>query len=283
MTLTMIFGSFIAGASSEGGGAIAFPVMTLLFKIAPTTARDFSIMIQSFGMIAATLSILIFRIKILKDVLPYILIGATIGLFIGFQSFQNLMSPSYLKIFFTSLWISFAFTLYRTKNEKLKKETLKANGILEIVTYIALGAMGGIVTSLTGSGVDIILFSFFTLNKDVCVKVATPTSVVIMGLTSAIAFLIKSQVYQDLSTEAINYLLVCIPVVVLGAPIGSLFINKRTKAFIQYFLITIIIFQYIGSLLILPMTTNMYVFSFLVIVLGLGFFNYKKFLSAKSS
>ncbi|MFM8770959.1 MAG: sulfite exporter TauE/SafE family protein, partial [Candidatus Kapaibacterium sp.] len=31
--LTMVFGSFIAGASAEGGGAIAFPVFTLLLKI----------------------------------------------------------------------------------------------------------------------------------------------------------------------------------------------------------------------------------------------------------
>ncbi|HRV81343.1 MAG TPA: hypothetical protein P5218_07905, partial [Planctomycetota bacterium] len=33
MSVTMVVGSFIAGATSEGGGAVAFPVMTLLFKI----------------------------------------------------------------------------------------------------------------------------------------------------------------------------------------------------------------------------------------------------------
>ena len=31
MSVTMAFGSFIAGATSEGGGAVAFPVMTLFF------------------------------------------------------------------------------------------------------------------------------------------------------------------------------------------------------------------------------------------------------------
>ena len=50
----MCLGSFIAGATSEGGGAIAYPVMTLgPWKIAPLIARDFSLMIQSIGMIAA--------------------------------------------------------------------------------------------------------------------------------------------------------------------------------------------------------------------------------------
>lgn len=54
MSLTMCLGSFIAGATSEGGGAIAYPVMTLgPWKIAPLIARDFSLMIQSIGMIAA--------------------------------------------------------------------------------------------------------------------------------------------------------------------------------------------------------------------------------------
>jgi hypothetical protein len=49
MTITMIFGSMVAGATSEGGGAVAFPVMTLVLKIQPTIARDFSLMTQSCG------------------------------------------------------------------------------------------------------------------------------------------------------------------------------------------------------------------------------------------
>ena len=36
----------LAGATSEGGAAIAFPVMTLAFGIMPAVARDFSFMIQ---------------------------------------------------------------------------------------------------------------------------------------------------------------------------------------------------------------------------------------------
>ena len=35
--------------TSEGGGAVAFPVMTLLLKIDPKVARDFSLMVQSVG------------------------------------------------------------------------------------------------------------------------------------------------------------------------------------------------------------------------------------------
>ena len=49
MTITMIFGSFIGGATAEGGGAVAFPVMTLVLHLTPSIARDFSFMIQCCG------------------------------------------------------------------------------------------------------------------------------------------------------------------------------------------------------------------------------------------
>ena len=39
----------ISGMTSEGGGAVAFPVMTLALGIKPAVARDFSLMIQSCG------------------------------------------------------------------------------------------------------------------------------------------------------------------------------------------------------------------------------------------
>ena len=45
----MVLGATVAGMTSEGGGAVAFPVMTLALKITPAVARDFSLMIQSCG------------------------------------------------------------------------------------------------------------------------------------------------------------------------------------------------------------------------------------------
>ena len=41
ISLMMVFGSFIAGATTEGGGAVAFPILTLFFKVNPLIARDF--------------------------------------------------------------------------------------------------------------------------------------------------------------------------------------------------------------------------------------------------
>jgi hypothetical protein len=66
MSITMIFGSFVAGGSSEGDGAIAFPVMTLVFKIHTAEARNFSVAIQNIEMTAATLWIIARKIPLEK-------------------------------------------------------------------------------------------------------------------------------------------------------------------------------------------------------------------------
>jgi len=49
MPLVMIIGGFLGGATSEGGGAVAFPVMTLALNLEPEVARDFLFVTQSAG------------------------------------------------------------------------------------------------------------------------------------------------------------------------------------------------------------------------------------------
>ena len=112
MTLTMVFGSFIAGATSEGGGAVAFPVMTLLFKIDPVVARDFSILIQSVGMMAASFTIYCLKIPVVWRAIVFAGLGGAAGIIIGLEFIAPLFSSSYTKLFFVSVWLSFACALY---------------------------------------------------------------------------------------------------------------------------------------------------------------------------
>lgn len=69
MSVTMLIGSIIAGAICECGGAVAFPMMTLLFKINSAVARNFSLMIQNFEMLAASFVICKNKIKISKNLI----------------------------------------------------------------------------------------------------------------------------------------------------------------------------------------------------------------------
>ncbi len=55
---TMVVGAFVAGATPEGGGAVAFPVLNIFLSVDRVLARDFSLMVQSIGMTSASLLIL---------------------------------------------------------------------------------------------------------------------------------------------------------------------------------------------------------------------------------
>ena len=99
MTLTMIFGSFIAGATPEGGGAVAFPVMTLIFKITTGIARNFSLAIQSCGMTAAAYFIFARKTPIEKTYLIFCSLGGFFGLILGSYAIAPYLSPAYTKMF----------------------------------------------------------------------------------------------------------------------------------------------------------------------------------------
>ena len=109
MSITMVIGSFIAGASSEGGGAIAFPVMTLIYNISPEVARNFSLAIQSVGMTCASYIIIIKKIKIEKKYLFLTSLGGSIGIITGAFYIAPFVSHLYMKMLFFSFWLSFGF------------------------------------------------------------------------------------------------------------------------------------------------------------------------------
>ena len=85
MSVTMVFGSMVAGATSEGGAAVAFPVMTLVFGIAPAVARDFSYMIQSVGMTSAAFTILYMKVLVEWKAVYYTTIGGVAGIIFGLE------------------------------------------------------------------------------------------------------------------------------------------------------------------------------------------------------
>jgi hypothetical protein len=110
MSITMVFGSMLAGATSEGGAAVAFPVMTLAFGIAPSVARDFSFMIQSVGMTAAALTILWMRVLIEWKAIVFATVGGVAGIIFGLENIN--LDPPYAKMYFAVIWGSFAASLY---------------------------------------------------------------------------------------------------------------------------------------------------------------------------
>jgi hypothetical protein len=115
LSITMIFGSMsmVAGATSEGGAAVAFPVLILAMGTLPSVARDFSYLIQSVGMTAAAFSIFCMRVKLEWMSILSCSIWGMAGLILGLEEIApRLMIPPYSKMYFVSIWFAFAVSLY---------------------------------------------------------------------------------------------------------------------------------------------------------------------------
>ena len=271
MSVTRVFGSFIAGATSEGGGAVAFPVMTLAFDIAPHVARDFALMIQSVGMIAAAVTIALSGIAIERRAVVFAGLGGAVGMLIGLELIAPRLSPPFVKMFFTSFWLSFALALYWT-NRRRHRQVLPRIADYRpqhAAVLFAVGVLGGVISGLTGSGLDILTFSLLVLAFRISEKIATPTSVVLMGGNALVGFLYKwTLASQPLAAEAWNYWYVCVPIVVVGAPVGARFIATRSRLFIAGFLYLSIGVQFVAALLLVPQTGPLLLFCAATIVGG---------------
>ncbi len=272
--LTMVLGSFIAGASSEGGGAVAFPVFTLLLDIPPAVARNFSFAIQSIGMTAASLLIIGLRIPVAWNAVRYTSLGGAVGLVVGTYAVAPLVPPAMTKIFFVSLWLSFGFALWLANRQRDRKVYDQIWGFSspDAARLLGFGFFGGIITSLFGNGIDIFTFCLLTLYFRISEKVATPTSVLIMTANTLVGFAGHVLLWRDFDTEAFRYWVVSIPVALLFAPLGAYVINFLNRLSIAALLYTIIVVQYIGALVVLRPAPTQLFFSLLVVAAGVFFF-----------
>lgn len=274
MTLTMVFGSFIAGASSEGGGAIAYPAMTLLFNIEPDVARNFSFAIQSFGMTFAAIWIFLSKIEIEKNYLLLAGFGGFFGIILGSFTIVPLVQPAYAKMMFVSFWLSFGIALWivnfiRKRKSISRLPALSKNQKLEL---FIVGIIGGMFSSVLGNGVDICTFSYVVLKYGLSEKIATPTSVILMASNAIVGFILHFFILDTMQTEAINYWLVCIPVVIFGAPLGAFVITLIGRKTISIILISIIVTQFITALFIIRPNVQLLLFSGLIFIVGVVLF-----------
>ncbi|KAK5972763.1 hypothetical protein GCK32_013251 [Trichostrongylus colubriformis] len=223
MPAIMLLGSTVAGMTAEGGGAVAFPFMTLCLQIDPVTARDFALMIQSFGMGCALFAVLYMRIQIEERSLLFGCLGSIPGMILGFAFVDELFDGPQKKMLFVSIWCSFAIALYLLNSQKkrITYSTIPDFKPWKAMVLVATGFVGGIFTSFAGSGVDICIFSINTLLFRVSEKTATPTTVVMMGLNSIIGMYCRAVWYANVSEITFEYLKVTIPVAVTMAPVGS--------------------------------------------------------------
>ena len=284
--LTMIFGSFIAGSSPEGSAAIAYPVFTLLLKIPPQVARNFAFAIQSIGMTCASLLILGLKIKVEWNYIKYVTLGGVFGLIFGTYYIVPLISPPIAKLFFVSLWLSFGLVLWNhnRKHDRVVFDAIDGFSGRDMLRLMILGLIGGMISSIFGTGINIFSFCFMTIYYQINEKVAVPSSVIIMTIETLLGFFIHASVIKDFQATSFEMWLVCVPFVAVFAPLGAFVTSKLPRKAVAGFLYIILIVQFVGAIIVIRPSLIQAGMCLLVLFSGLaGFIWLSKLQRAKFS
>ena len=253
MTVTMIFGSFIGGATCEGGGAVAFPVLTLALGVAPDVARNFSFAIQSVGMGMASLVIVSRKITIERTAVLWASLGGALGLVLGTVFLAPHVPPKPAKLLFVCIWLSFGIALFLLNRERDRPvvEAIPGVRVRDVVKLLAFGVGGGAISSIFGSGLNDLVFCLLTLHFRVSERVATPTSVVLMAVNAFLGACLHAFVVRDFGSQAYLYWLSAVPVVVVFAPLGAILVSKRSRHFVSRLLYGVLVIQFVGAVAVL--------------------------------
>ncbi|KAH8076606.1 sulfite exporter TauE/SafE [Aureococcus anophagefferens] len=224
--------------------------VTMVFGSMPHVAKQFSYMIQSVGMTAAAFVILYMQVRVEWKSITYCSIGGMVGLIYGLEEIAPVLTPPYAKMS-TSCWTR------STSPEIWKSADLTpywwANLVLnwKALVLLAAGFIGGIFTSFAGSGIDICSFSVLTLLFRVSEKTATPTSVVLMAINTVIAMCYcKWMMREGLEALAWEFFTVCAPIVVIGAPLGSVVGSYVHRLVLATFVYVTDFVQLVGALIV---------------------------------
>jgi uncharacterized membrane protein YfcA len=273
ITLTMAFGSFIGGATSEAGGAVAFPVFTKLLSIPAGQAKLFSLATQSVGMGSGFLTILLLRIRVEWRAVFWTVMGSIPMLPVGLSLGLTLPSSA-VRILFTVVQCSFALALWwhNRDPERNRHYALPRCGGFEKSVLLAVGMVGGLVSGLLGSGLEIIVFSVLVLLFRICEKTATPTVIVMMVLTSWAGFAMIVGAGQ-FTPPVTQFWLAAIPIVVVGAPLGVYVCSHMSRGKVVKTLLFLIMVELLSSLLLIPLNPGIAIAA-TAVFLAFSFFYY---------
>ena len=261
----MAAGSFVAGSTFLGGGAVAFPVMTKLLALDPVLARQFSLAIQSVGMSSAALLIILLHRHLQWRLLGAAIASAGLGAVVGLSQASHWLSSTDLKIgfsLFVCCFLSIFFLSERERREGEAHSDMPARSHRSYRAFVSLGLfsfVGGLVSGLIGSGADLFSFCVLFLLLRLPLRSAIQHSVIIMAACSLIGIawlaysenLVRSNEYFGLARSDL-FALWCLaaPVVLIGAPLGVLFCRLVSQTKLQLLIAGIAALELASTLLI---------------------------------
>lgn len=264
---TMLFGSFLAGSSPEGGGAVAFPIFTKALEVPGPVARTFGLCIQAVGMSMAAASILLFGRPFHRRAFAVATPAAVAGFLVAVLFFGDSDHVFWSSTIGTP-WVKATFSIVLATTSVLMLRHLRQghtgqehpglehsdtqdappgvagewNRRLDIGLVVVASA-GGFLSSLTGTGANIMVFLFLVVLAGVGPKSALPTAIMVMAVVSVVGMALLGLIDGQLAVETtgdrvisvggsptdldagnadlLGLWLAAVPVVVWGAPLGS--------------------------------------------------------------
>ena len=268
--LAMMIGSFVAGSTPLGGGVIAFPVSVLFLRFTSGESRDISLLIQSVGMNAASYLLVRYKRNLLHKKLIFVFVAVgSVGAVFGTVGIVNVTGAT-INLAYTILVFEFGiFYFYRNKYllpqdgiaaVKSSEVSLQQDSIVTVESHgknfivyflmIVSSFLGGIATANVGTGADIALYMFGILgwnllrpNQGIEDNQLTASSIVVMGTLSLVCVLSRLIVGGSFSPRTLETWAVMVPVVVLGAPLGSLILTPARLPWLRRLFYFLAVFQ----------------------------------------
>ncbi len=230
IAVAMALGSYVAGSTPMGGGTVGFPILVLLFNEPATLGRDFSFAIQSIGMVSATIFILCRRQPLEWPMLRAAMIGSALGTPLGIVLLAPVVPGLVIKVLFAVVWASFGVLhFYRIREITHHEGIIPTHVRFDTLAGLSVGFLcGATVASITGVGIDMVLYVVLVLVCHADLKIAIPTSVIIMAFTSVVGIAVKL-LLGDVQPGVYANWLVAAPIVALGAPLGAFIVNRMGR------------------------------------------------------
>jgi uncharacterized membrane protein YfcA len=153
-----------------------------------------------------------------------------------------------VKLLFSCLWMSFAIlTLARNREfcSLTGKPALKWS--LALKAGLPLGLAGGLIASLIGVGLEMVIYTVLVLVFRCDLKIAVPTAVCATAVTSVIGILLHLGI-GDVPRAVFGEWLAAAPVVIFGAPIGAYLVGVISRMKVLYFVSALCVFQFAWTL-----------------------------------
>jgi len=226
----MVFGSFFAGSTPVGGGAVGYSALVLLMDEPARLGRSFGFAIQAVGMTSATIYAVCARRRLAWRPLRWAMLGSLIATPVGAAVIAPRLPDQSVSLVFAGAWASFGLlVLGRLRVLASQHDIAAARPRVEQVGGLVTGVAAGLtVAGLTGAGADMLMFLMLVLLLRADLRIAIPTGVAMMGFTSIVGIATTAAMHGldpasgALPDGLLPHWLAAVPIVLVGAPLGAL-------------------------------------------------------------